>query len=176
MTYLWCVCVIVVYNYGSVQSEVADCNTNCANLKGLKDGLVKMKAYIAEAEKTCTPKAAGMYKKLEESKDTPKKIECANRGGYLVEVDNDLEDSWLVSMLKGEVWIGFTDSHSEGRWRWEIGASITYTHWQSGKPNGGGGENCANYCEKKCHKSYCGWNDRPCTVPTGYVCEKNIDD
>ncbi|VDI71084.1 Hypothetical predicted protein [Mytilus galloprovincialis] len=33
MTYLWCVCVIVVYNYGSVQSEVADCNTNCANLK-----------------------------------------------------------------------------------------------------------------------------------------------
>lgn len=35
-THLWCVSVIVVYNYCSLQSAVTDCNTNCANLKGFK--------------------------------------------------------------------------------------------------------------------------------------------
>lgn len=40
--FLWCVSVIVVYNYRSVQSVVAVCNNNCSNLKGKKLILIKI--------------------------------------------------------------------------------------------------------------------------------------
>ncbi|XP_052086299.1 perlucin-like protein [Mytilus californianus] len=209
LRYVWLATVIVVCIDGSVQSTVSDGNSNCTNLKGLKDGLAKLNASIAVAEKTCSQTAglnegvaklnaylAAAEKTCTLTAECPvdwilhgnscyyfsydlttwstATIECQNKGGYLVEVDNDRENAWLVSKLKDEVWIGLTDIQTEGRWRWQTGSPSTYSNWQSGEPNGGTGQNCAHYCATKCHKTYVGWNDGSCTVPIGYICEKNL--
>ncbi|XP_076084835.1 perlucin-like protein [Mytilus galloprovincialis] len=100
-------------------------------------------------------------------------IECHNRGGYLVQVDNSHEERWLTSQLKDEVWLGMNDIQNEGHWRWSDNSFVSYTNWRYSEPNGGRSENCGCYCKNSCYWSSFNWNDRPCSyLTTGYVCEK----
>ncbi|XP_071142883.1 C-type lectin domain family 4 member M-like [Mytilus edulis] len=43
------------------------------------------------------------------------KNECQQKGGYLVKVENVSENSWLISALHAEVWIGLNDIEKEGQ-------------------------------------------------------------
>ncbi|CAC5421969.1 unnamed protein product [Mytilus coruscus] len=103
------------------------------------------------------------------------KNECQQKGGYLAKVESGAENSWLISALKAEVWIGLNDIQKEGQWKWvsdDTGISTSY--WQYPEPNGGRGENCVNFCKKICGQKAYGWNDLPCDYPIGYVCEKQL--
>ena len=77
-------------------------------------------------------------------------IHCSEQNQRLTEFLNSSE----------RVWLGGSDSASEGNWVFTDGSSVTNTNWGSGQPNNSyGSENCMelNY------PSIGQWNDRFCT-------------
>ena len=62
-------------------------------------------------------------------------------GGHLVAINSQAEQNLLVSMFGGTeyFWIGLTDQQVEGLFMWTNGDPVTYTHWDPGEPNNGGG-------------------------------------
>lgn len=71
-----------------------------------------------------------------------------------------------IGTASGNVyWIGYTDSETEGWWRWVDMLQVTYTNWQSGEPNNIGNEDCAVYVGGSQQ-----WQDRPCTASYPFVC------
>uniref|UniRef100_A0A8K9X7N3 C-type lectin domain-containing protein n=1 Tax=Oncorhynchus mykiss TaxID=8022 RepID=A0A8K9X7N3_ONCMY len=73
--------------------------------------------------------------------------DCRNRGAHLVVIKNQ-EQQTLVNWLCGRnnyVWIGLTDSVSEGTWKWVDDTPLTRKYWKRGEPNGGAAENCVYF-------------------------------
>ena len=63
------------------------------------------------------------------------------------------------------VWIGISDTETEGLWRDVRGNVISYTNWKTGEPNGGTDANCgitANNFK---------WNDGDCQAKKQFVTE-----
>lgn len=85
-------------------------------------------------------------------------------GGNLVAINNAAEESWLRSKFGAteRFWIGFTDQTSEGVWAWVSGDAVTYSHWNSGEPNSGGGSYEEDYAVINWLTSG-HWNDLPNT-------------
>ncbi|CAG2250586.1 unnamed protein product [Mytilus edulis] len=103
------------------------------------------------------------------------KMNASKKGGYLVKVESVAENTWLISALHADVWIGLNDIEKEGEWRWTSGnAGIPFSYWLSGEPNSGRRENWAHYCQTGCGFIAYGWNDLPCSLPQGYICEKQL--
>ncbi|CAK0764898.1 serralysin [Gammaproteobacteria bacterium] len=85
-------------------------------------------------------------------------------GGNLVTINNQGEQDWLSSTFSsGLHWIGYTDSQTEGVWRWISGETSTYTNWSGGEPNNvlftAEGEDYAHMYPNG------QWNDLPNTLP-----------
>lgn len=59
------------------------------------------------------------------------------QGGYLVVVNDEKENDWLVKTFGGntEFWIGLTDEKSEGKWFWVTGAPMKWANWLEGEPD-----------------------------------------
>jgi hypothetical protein len=80
---------------------------------------------------------------------------CALDGMYLASIHSQQENDLLGSLLEtaqaeldlGEdaiAWIGLTDEHDEGDWRWVTDEPFTYESWGEGEPdNAHGGEDYA---------------------------------
>jgi hypothetical protein len=69
-------------------------------------------------------------------------------GGYLVTINNENENNWLVENCLSDntdfFWIGLNDEEQEGNFVWVNGEAITYLNWAEGEPNNNpaqGGEN-----------------------------------
>ena len=69
---------------------------------------------------------------------TAKKI-CEAKGGHLVIIDNENENSMVYSGIqktsKSQAWIGTTDIAKEGVWRDVKGNLLKYTNWHSLQPD-----------------------------------------
>ncbi len=64
-------------------------------------------------------------------------------------------------------WIGANDLTTEGVFVWSDTTPLTYTNWNAGEPNdGGGGEDCAITAGDRNYE----WDDRPCTNNYQYIC------
>ncbi|XP_061416055.1 macrophage mannose receptor 1-like [Lethenteron reissneri] len=103
---------------------------------------------------------------------------CRYNGGDLAVISTHRENDFVASHLEGlgvSVWIGFSDSLSEGEFTWVDGSRVTFTNWNSGEPNNGGirGEHCAEMVH---HGRSAGrWNDMLCSVVRGFVCHMKKD-
>ncbi|XP_045570300.1 CD209 antigen-like protein E [Salmo salar] len=107
------------------------------------------------------------YKSWEESRQ-----DCRNRGAHLV-VINSQEKQTLVNWLcgvKNYVWIGLTDSVSEGTWKWVDDTPLTKKYWNSGEPNGGRAENCVYFYSWSSDTGE--WWDYDCSHQYRWICEK----
>ncbi|MCC8013827.1 MAG: hypothetical protein LIO87_01405 [Eubacterium sp.] len=66
-------------------------------------------------------------------------LACEEMGGHLATIGSQEENVFLYAMLIASgnlnAYFGFTDSGSEGNWRWVTGEEVTYTNWASGEPN-----------------------------------------
>ncbi|XP_077976842.1 C-type mannose receptor 2-like [Glandiceps talaboti] len=97
---------------------------------------------------------------------------CEGKGGSLVTIDNAEENLFLYGFSRdaNTLWIGATDSNSEGTWQWQDGSEISYSNWASNEPNDAGGkEDCAHL------RGAGDWNDHECQSKRGLICEKYPD-
>ncbi|KAK2871196.1 hypothetical protein Q8A67_023723 [Cirrhinus molitorella] len=70
---------------------------------------------------------------------------CTDRRADLIIINNRDEHNFFKKMSCGaHVWIGLTDRHVEGRWKWVDGSNIGFRSWAVTEPNNiGGNEDCA---------------------------------
>ena len=96
------------------------------------------------------------------------KANCIALGGHLATLTS-VEENQFVYNLGGltPAWIGFTDEVTEGTFLWANGDPVTYTNWQSGRPNGG---TAANYTQFSATVSGA-WADVAGATSLPYVCE-----
>ena len=104
------------------------------------------------------------------------KEHCMRKGGKLVEIDSEEENTALVDEInrrgykKKEMhfWIGLTDLEKGGDWRLASnGLKPSYLHWHEGEPNGKGSkQQCARVRvgPKPFWKDT--WSDISCNVET----------
>ncbi|XP_019215232.2 CD209 antigen-like protein C, partial [Oreochromis niloticus] len=96
--------------------------------------------------------------------------DCLQKGADLM-IINSQEEQNFVNQFKKLLWIGLTDSETEGTWKWVDGTRMTTSYWNSGEPNGGRTENCG---EIRTYNSEKSWNDAPCSNEKFWICEKRV--
>ncbi|XP_071264421.1 CD209 antigen-like protein C [Salvelinus alpinus] len=107
------------------------------------------------------------YKSWEESRQ-----DCRDRGADLVVIKSQ-EQQTLVNWLCGVkkyVWIGLTDSVTEGSWKWVDDTRLTTKYWYSGEPNGGVAEDCVYFYSSSSDTG--AWWDYYCYYKYRWICEK----
>ncbi|XP_070998620.1 C-type lectin domain family 4 member M-like [Oncorhynchus clarkii lewisi] len=112
------------------------------------------------------------YVSTEEKSWEGSRQDCRNRGADLVVIKSQ-EQQTLVNWLCGRknyVWIGLTDSVSEGTWKWVDDTPLTTKYWNSGEPNGGGAENCVYFYSWSSDTGE--WWDYYCYYKFRWICEK----
>uniref|UniRef100_A0A673VVB0 C-type lectin domain-containing protein n=1 Tax=Salmo trutta TaxID=8032 RepID=A0A673VVB0_SALTR len=96
--------------------------------------------------------------------------DCLGRGADLVIINSDKEQQFLFK-LSSSFWIGLTDSVTQGTWKWVDGNPLTTPrYWESGQPNGYGGENCVWFSYSS--SDHGKWHYYPCSTLSYWMCEK----
>ncbi|XP_023998742.1 C-type lectin domain family 4 member E-like [Salvelinus sp. IW2-2015] len=98
--------------------------------------------------------------------------DCRDRGADLVVIKSQEQQifvNWLCGR-KDYVWIGLTDSVTEGAWKWVDDTPLTTTYWNSGEPNGGRAENCVYFYSSSSDTGE--WWDYDCSYKYRWICEK----
>lgn len=96
--------------------------------------------------------------------------QCAQNGGDLATFENAdayraLTTGERAQLRAWRFWIDLTDQQQEGAWRWGDGEPVQASDWHVGEPNNAGGaENCGELLIDH-------WNDMPCEVQQGWLCE-----
>lgn len=69
-------------------------------------------------------------------------------------------------------WIGLSDIHKEGTYRWEgTGEAVSFSDWAHNQPdNHKGHEDCTHLWKYTGYR----WNDLPCNFKGGYICQKIV--
>ncbi len=71
------------------------------------------------------------------------KAKCEAMGGHLVTITSAEENEIvrkLVATYGNSLWIGGSDTKTEGSFAWVTGEAFSYTNWSAGEPNNGNGE------------------------------------
>jgi len=103
---------------------------------------------------------------------------CQLDGGELASIRNAREWQFVKGILTSSgvtsgVWLGGSDSTTEGTWVWTDYSPVTYSDWQSspGQPNGGTRENCL-YAYNPYNSGYnWQWFDGICTDTDYAMCK-----
>uniref|UniRef100_A0A3Q2PQ44 CD209 antigen-like protein C n=1 Tax=Fundulus heteroclitus TaxID=8078 RepID=A0A3Q2PQ44_FUNHE len=108
---------------------------------------------------------------------SPTKKSWQESRAYCQSVDADLmiinsrEEQVFANSFKLHMWIGLTDSETEGTWKWVDGSPLTTSYWGSQEPNGKTEENCG---EIKSFTTERSWNDGTCSLQLNWICEMNF--
>uniref|UniRef100_A0A3Q4G6L7 CD209 antigen-like n=1 Tax=Neolamprologus brichardi TaxID=32507 RepID=A0A3Q4G6L7_NEOBR len=105
------------------------------------------------------------YMSSEEKSWQESRQDCLQKGADLVIINSQEEQVGLNKYL----WIGLTDSETDGTWKWVDGTRMTTSYWNSGEPNGLKNENCGQI---KNYNSQNSWNDEKCSILHYWMCEK----
>ncbi|MDA0833414.1 MAG: SUMF1/EgtB/PvdO family nonheme iron enzyme [Planctomycetota bacterium] len=72
------------------------------------------------------------------------KARCEEMGGHLATIESDAENNLVADLAENSipnrnamdgVWIGATDEHKEGEWKWIDGSPLSFTKWGPGQPS-----------------------------------------
>lgn len=90
-----------------------------------------------------------------------------NMGGHLVTVSSESENIFISNIAilyeNSHFWLGLTDEHSEGEWRWVNEEPMVYSNWLDAQPdNSGNDEHFAHMYPQP----NSGWNDLPVSHTT----------
>jgi len=109
--------------------------------------------------------------------------QCTNRNMHLARIDDAQLNSWIRAQalavnFTGIIWIGASDSASEGNWIWTDGTQFwrglangqpvngLFNDWDMGEPNSAGVEDCAAMW-----LNTEAWHDAPCTNTDAFICQ-----
>ncbi|KAJ8290466.1 hypothetical protein GJAV_G00013210 [Gymnothorax javanicus] len=164
-------------------------------LQRQKEALLKeetnLQARITTLQKSCERCPAGwvllrlscyFFSSIGTGKKTwhQSREECKKSGADLAVIDNQEKQEFISRIVKGAgdsgswhvrgYWIGLSDIHSEGAWKWLNGSELTRGFWFDGEPNDQySGEDCgATYPKQDPLKT---WNDAPCDFELKWICE-----
>ncbi|KAF4014671.1 hypothetical protein G4228_006297 [Cervus hanglu yarkandensis] len=93
---------------------------------------------------------------------------CLLIGAHLVIIESTEEEKFLnfwYARNNKPTWIGLSDHHNEGSWRWVDDSPVQLSFWKKGEPNNHGDEDCVEL-----HND--GWNDGRCVTENPWICEK----
>ncbi|KAJ1084939.1 hypothetical protein NDU88_005077 [Pleurodeles waltl] len=115
---------------------------------------------------------------MEESREN-----CRLNESYLVTILDGQEQDFITRM-KGlhHYWIGLTDIHEEGTWKWLDGSALQKDRfWRCDQPDNGGGkgeEDCATLGIAPCDEVSIlqNWSDENCWENHRYICKKKAMD
>ncbi|XP_029622467.1 asialoglycoprotein receptor 1 isoform X2 [Salmo trutta] len=98
--------------------------------------------------------------------------DCLERGADLVIVNSEEEQTFINGFKSVRyVWIGLTDSATEGTWKWVDGTPLTTPrYWWSGEPGGGTYQNCGEIYYISSGQGV--WRDLGCSFSQEWICEK----
>ncbi|XP_045072870.1 C-type lectin domain family 4 member E-like isoform X1 [Coregonus clupeaformis] len=98
--------------------------------------------------------------------------DCRDNGADLVIINSQDKQTFVIWLcgVKDYVWIGLTDSVTEGTWKWVDDTPLTTTYWNSREPNGGVAENCAYFYSWSSDTG--AWWDSGCSDQYRWICEK----
>ncbi|XP_062334857.1 CD209 antigen-like protein B [Osmerus eperlanus] len=121
------------------------------------------------------------YVSTEQKTWSDSRQDCRGRGADLV-IINSLEEQDFLNNLNKNVWIGLTDTVTEGNFIWVDGTPLTTpTYWYRNQPDnypntpGSVGEDCAEiYYSPSDVPPPKTWNDKTCELGNYWVCEKGI--
>ena len=68
---------------------------------------------------------------------------CSKMGGHLAYIETADEMRFLQALVGRTAWVGATDQHKDGDWRWLSGAPVDSVLWAPGKPAKDNASNCA---------------------------------
>ncbi|XP_031141313.1 CD209 antigen-like [Sander lucioperca] len=108
---------------------------------------------------------SSIKKTWQESRD-----DCLQKGADLL-IINSKEEHDFTRTFQKRLWIGLTDSETEGTWKWVDGTPLTKRYWHSEEPNGGERENCGNTYHYPSENSL---NDSPCYSSHYWICEMKV--
>uniref|UniRef100_A0A8C0HSZ2 C-type lectin domain-containing protein n=1 Tax=Balaenoptera musculus TaxID=9771 RepID=A0A8C0HSZ2_BALMU len=92
---------------------------------------------------------------------------CQDIGAQLVIIKSPEEQVgwiWYVRYNK-PTWIGLSDHHNEGSWKWVDNSPLQLSFWKKGEPNNHEDEDCVELYND-------GWNDGKCSTQNSWICEK----
>ena len=93
---------------------------------------------------------------------------------HLASIGSLAEDNFVfnsANMISHDKWwIGLNDIAQEGKFVWDGGDPVTFTHWAPNEPNNSGNEDCVEINRFFPEKT---WNDEPCNLALSFVCESN---
>ena len=98
--------------------------------------------------------------------------ECIQTGGYLVELEDDQENKFVLEFVKGldyDIYMtGGNDVQQEGRWVYYNSKKLVPSEvtWMQGEPNNLRNEDCMHFWVSRD-----GLNDSKCRRTASYVCE-----
>lgn len=90
--------------------------------------------------------------------------------GHLVSVTSAAEAEYVRRIANGAtVWLGASDAKAEGQWRWTSGEVWFFQDFAADRPdNQGKSEHCLSLTGNG------QWDDQPCSVRLGYICERQF--
>ncbi|CAK7292579.1 CD209 antigen-like protein 2 [Vulpes lagopus] len=93
---------------------------------------------------------------------------CQNLRAQLVIINSTEEQKFLKSWNtrnNQRTWIGLSDHHNEGSWKWVDNSPLQLSFWKEGEPNNHGDEDCVELYSD-------GWNDNRCSTENFWICKK----
>ncbi|XP_067106052.1 C-type lectin domain family 10 member A-like [Osmerus mordax] len=160
-------------------------NTINTNLTREKDELKKRLRNVTSCFAGWTQTGCSFYYVSTEQKNwTESRQDCRDRGADLVIINSPKEQEFLNNLTK-RVWIGLTDTVTEGNFIWVDGTPLTTPkYWFGPQPDndpntpGSVGEDCVEiYYTAPRHPSApppTTWNDKKCDSDNFWVCERMI--
>ncbi len=109
------------------------------------------------------------------------KAACESLGGHLAVISSEEENDFLfdyaaVNTSSGydSTYFGYSDTETEGVWKWVTDEEVTYTNWSDGEPNNSNGnEDFACFWTNLPNGT---WNDGHMIIGTfNYLCEWEVD-
>ncbi len=95
---------------------------------------------------------------------------CRKMGGHLAYIETAEELTFLAKTFRANLWVGATDAHKQGSWRWGNRKPVTRNLWNEGEPSNLAGEHyAALFTNSKGHMLHdIALNNRSVV---GFICE-----